>query len=289
VGFSQLSLAHFCFSIDLSKNVTVRYERPRADAGLMNFGKAVLEGEVSHCCRNVNNSWPGLRGWPQLSPKPNLLIAESRRFVMEFWNRRKNIEADRQEPPHDVMAKRTDEQQRDSINNSSVSSWNTVDAMISSVFLAVSPAIGTYIEQGVRMISKYGDYAAGLLSPARPEWQSKAKTFWDDSSSSPMEWMMKHFDTNADGHISPSELVNMTDILKHLSHLPQESWTVWFRREWPLMDWKVGLFLWRSFGGVLFILTLLTIIPGRLHGISARILRWPLLAIVYFLIVVELM
>lgn len=54
------------------------------------------------------------------------------------------------------------------------------------------------------------------------------------------------------------------------------------------MDWKVGLFLWRTFGGILILLCVLSIIPGRLHGISARILRWPVLAVTYFLVAVEL-
>lgn len=55
-----------------------------------------------------------------------------------------------------------------------------------------------------------------------------------------------------------------------------------------MMDWKIGVFLWRTFGGILVTLCVLSIIPGRLHGISARILRWPVLAITYFLIAVEL-
>jgi hypothetical protein len=212
------------------------------------------------------------------------------------WRKKKEPsnkeEADGRKPKLDgSSSNKRDGKQNDATTEScSVSSLWTIDALFSSSCIAAMPWIGPYIEQGVRHISNVGHQVAGFLSPARPEWQSKARIFWEDAAaSSPMDWMMKHFDTNGDGHISPSELVNMTDILKHLPHLQQESWTAWFRREWPLLDWKVGLFLWRSFGGILCILTVLTIIPGRLHGISARILRWPLLAIVYFLIIVELM
>jgi len=109
-----------------------------------------------------------------------------------------------------------------------------------------------------------------------------------NSASSPMEFMLRHFDTNGDGHISASELLNMTEILKHMPEPAQTSWATWFRREWPLLDWKIGVFLWSTFGGVLFLLAGFSIIPGRMHGISAKILRWPVLAVVNFLIIVEL-
>jgi uncharacterized membrane protein len=55
------------------------------------------------------------------------------------------------------------------------------------------------------------------------------------------------------------------------------------------MDWKVGVFLWQSFGGILALLAVLSIVPGRMHGLSAKILRWPILGITYFLVIVELM
>lgn len=104
------------------------------------------------------------------------------------------------------------------------------------------------------------------------------------------DFLLRHFDTNHDGHISPSELINMTEFMErwHASVTTPSSWYEWLSREWPLMDWKIGLLLWRSFGGILVLLCVLSIIPGRLHGISARILRWPVLAVTYFLIGVEL-
>ncbi|CAB9524435.1 Patatin-like phospholipase domain-containing protein [Seminavis robusta] len=104
------------------------------------------------------------------------------------------------------------------------------------------------------------------------------------------DFLLKHFDSNGDGHIERSELLNMTEFMErwHASVTTPSSWTQWVSREWPLMDWKVGLFLWRAFGGILMTLCVLSIIPGKMHGISARILRWPVLALTYFLIAVEL-
>jgi hypothetical protein len=106
------------------------------------------------------------------------------------------------------------------------------------------------------------------------------------------EFMLRHFDTDGDGHISSAELLKKhwpdTDVISSALHRHQESWAAWFTREWPLMDWKVGVFLWRSFGGILVVLAFCSVMPGRLHGWSARILRWPVLGLVYFLILVEL-
>lgn len=115
------------------------------------------------------------------------------------------------------------------------------------------------------------------------------------NAANPMEFMLRNFDSNGDGHISRAELMNMTEIFEKLPpiiappHQVAVNWAVWFQREWPLMDWKIGVFLWSTFGGILLLLAAVSIIPGRLHGISAKILRWPVLAVVNFLIVVELM
>jgi hypothetical protein len=135
-------------------------------------------------------------------------------------------------------------------------------------------------------------------------WEQAFSSSTSNSSTtatSMQDAMLRNFDTNQDGHISPSEFVNMTEqfLVKLLQQasaaaphqfprpLPPSFWE-WFSREWPLMDWKVGVFVWRSCGGLLLVISILTIIPGRLHGISGRILRWPILGITYFLISVEL-
>eukprot|EP00934_Nitzschia_sp_Nitz4_P009254 Nitzschia sp. Nitz4//scaffold260_size33533//22311//24935//NITZ4_007880-RA/size33533-processed-gene-0.8-mRNA-1//-1//CDS//3329544686//9244//frame0 len=109
------------------------------------------------------------------------------------------------------------------------------------------------------------------------------------------EFLTNNFDTNGDGKISPQEFLNMTEIMNKLHHQVDVTrsssltfWT-WLSREWPLMDWKVGLFLWRTFGGILVVLFFLSVIPGRLHSWSGKILRWPILILVYALILMELM
>ena len=115
------------------------------------------------------------------------------------------------------------------------------------------------------------------------------------------EFMLHHFDTNNDGHISAKELLNMTELLSKLPILPTnqhndnnnnnlnvESFWMWFSREWPLMDWKIGMFLWSTFGGLLIVIAVLSIMPGRLHSWSGKILRWPILGLTYLLISVEL-
>jgi uncharacterized membrane protein len=102
------------------------------------------------------------------------------------------------------------------------------------------------------------------------------------------DFMLRYFDTNGDGHISSSELLNMTEIVSRLQTPQTQTFWAWFSREWPLMDWKVGVFLWRSFGGLLVVIAIFSIIPGRLHSLSGKILRWPVLGLTYGLILVEL-
>lgn len=121
-----------------------------------------------------------------------------------------------------------------------------------------------------------------------PNWESPEATVRQlirsasSQAATPMEFLLRHFDTNRDGHISRAELLNMTEVLK--LHMPDQeravvSWATWFRREWPLMDWKIGVFLWSTFGGVLFLLAGFSIIPGRMHAVSAKLLRWPVLGV----------
>jgi hypothetical protein len=137
-----------------------------------------------------------------------------------------------------------------------------------------------------------------LPNAIRELWENVANV--TNPALSTSDFMLRNFDTNHDGTISPNELLNMTELLQQImirmslsSPLQQPqphemSWFVWFRREWPLLDWKLGVFLWRSFGGILLLLAILSIVPGRLHAISGKVLRWPVLGITYFLITVEL-
>lgn len=109
------------------------------------------------------------------------------------------------------------------------------------------------------------------------------------------DFMINHFDKDHDGHISSNELLNMTNLLARLPMMHhgagqarEESFWAWFSREWPLMDWKIGVFLWQTFGGILFVIAVLSIMPGRLHSWSGKVLRWPILGLTYLLITVEL-
>jgi len=106
------------------------------------------------------------------------------------------------------------------------------------------------------------------------------------------DFMMYHFDKDNDGHISPNELLNMTEILSKMQstkqEMPAESFWAWFSREWPLMDLKIGVFLWQTFGGLLFVVAVMSVMPGRLHTWSGKVLRWPILGLTYLLINIEL-
>jgi hypothetical protein len=132
-----------------------------------------------------------------------------------------------------------------------------------------------------------------LLEFVSPQWEKHRppalSELWQmaDESLTFSEFMLQHFDSDGDGHISSKELLNLTEAFVKLQKAP-ETWWIWFSREWPLMDWKVGVFVWKSFGGILFLLACFSILPGPLHRISAKILRWPVLGLIYFLIVVEL-
>ncbi|KAL3921058.1 MAG: hypothetical protein SGILL_002949 [Bacillariaceae sp.] len=87
----------------------------------------------------------------------------------------------------------------------------------------------------------------------------------------------------------------MTELLEKLQRnansvitkAPESFW-MWFSREWPLMDWKLGVFLWQTFGGLILVIAVLSIVPGRLHAWSGKILRWPILGFTYLLVSVEL-
>ena len=108
------------------------------------------------------------------------------------------------------------------------------------------------------------------------------------SNSTVAEFILRNFDTNADGHIGPPELLNMTDILLRIRPHYPKTWFQWFSRSWPLMDWQVGFYLWQSCGGLLLLVAFATLLPGRLHGMLGKILRWPVLGLTHFLIGVEL-
>lgn len=81
---------------------------------------------------------------------------------------------------------------------------------------------------------------------------------------------------------------DMKELMESLRNPSPQSWLSWFSTSWPLMDWKFGALIWKYFGGLLILIMFASIVPGRLHAISGRILRWPVLGMVEFMIFVEL-
>jgi hypothetical protein len=165
-------------------------------------------------------------------------------------------------------------------------------AIMSSLPLLITKLAEDAKDLAANGTRKLIDFVLPKWSSENPDSLPTMKQLLDVASAhSPSEFMLRNFDINGDGHISSAELLNMTEIMTEImKRMPStpETWATWFRREWPLMDWKIGVFLWRSFGGVLVLLAFLSVVPGRLHGISGKILRWPVLGMTYFLITVEL-
>ncbi|GFH57906.1 hypothetical protein CTEN210_14382 [Chaetoceros tenuissimus] len=110
------------------------------------------------------------------------------------------------------------------------------------------------------------------------------------------QFLLSHLDTNADGHISTSELIHLNleqhfpQIQRPNFHVPSGYTGPLISRltSWPLIDWNLATLLWRSCGGLLILIIIASIIPGRLHEWSGRILRWPVLALTYLTIASEL-
>lgn len=121
-----------------------------------------------------------------------------------------------------------------------------------------------------------------LLPWTREDWSSPPSlaTLWEQalegsSNTTMAEFMLRHKD-------------DMKELMESLRNPSPQSWLGWFSQSWPLMDWKFGFFVWQYCGGLLVVLMIASIVPGRLHAISGRILRWPVLGLVYFMIYVEL-
>lgn len=128
-----------------------------------------------------------------------------------------------------------------------------------------------------------------LLPWTKPDWSAPSlATMWEQAmeNSTVAEFMIRHFDANNDGRISPTEWINMSELMQSFQ-TTEASWVDWIYKSWP-MTWKFREWIWHYFGGLLMVIIMASLIPGRLHGWAGRILRWPILAIVYFMIFVEL-
>jgi len=90
------------------------------------------------------------------------------------------------------------------------------------------------------------------------------------------EAMMHHY------YVIVSETVNKQQ---------SSSWYAWMRETVTsimTIDWSLGAYLWRTSSGLILVLIITSIIPGRLHGWTGRLLRLPILCMTYLLIGVEL-
>ncbi len=80
----------------------------------------------------------------------------------------------------------------------------------------------------------------------------------------------------------------VTDGLQKQQHT---SWYAWLRKAISAtisVDWSMGAYLWHTCSGLILVLVVTSILPGRLHGWTGRALRFPILGMTYMMISVEL-
>jgi predicted acylesterase/phospholipase RssA len=102
--------------------------------------------------------------------------------------------------------------------------------------------------------------------------------------------------TRRDLSINAEEMKREVEALIHqyydaLMNQQHSSWYEWFRTKITnimTVDWSLGAYLWQTCSGLIIVLIITSIVPGRLHGWTGRLLRWPILGMVYMLISVEL-
>ena len=127
-----------------------------------------------------------------------------------------------------------------------------------------------------------------LLSPwSRDDWHAPSAlvTLYEQA----LETASDAANTTALAEFLQHHKDDMKELVESLRHsAAPQSWLSWFSTSWPLMDWKFGALIWKYFGGIFIIIMLASIVPGRLHAISGRLLRWPVLGMVNFMIFVEL-
>ena len=58
-----------------------------------------------------------------------------------------------------------------------------------------------------------------------------------------------------------------------------------FHRSWLMLDLS---YLWNSYANLLIVIIVLTIVPGLLHRLSGKILRWPVLFLTYLSVATDL-
>ena len=129
------------------------------------------------------------------------------------------------------------------------------------------------------------------------------------SNSTFVDYLLEKIDLNNDGKISASEWSSNAEEMKrevevliqqyyhavtdkiHLNQQNNTSWYTWLRSligKLITIDWSMGSYLWHTCSGLIIVLIITSIVPGRLHGWTGRALRWPILGMTYMIISVEL-
>jgi uncharacterized membrane protein len=145
------------------------------------------------------------------------------------------------------------------------------------------------------LISKLNQFAALLF----PQWQNVHAPSTD---------LLTHFINNADAtFLSLLDKFNSTsfeaeemkralvDTILQNYHQAQSipiTWGNWIQTNFGNVitaDRTLASYLWQTCRGLILFLTITSVIPGRLHGWTGRALRFPVLGMVYLLILVELL
>ena len=118
-----------------------------------------------------------------------------------------------------------------------------------------------------------------------------------------VDHLLHKMDLDGNGHITPRDLsINAEEMKREVEALIHQyydalmnqqnsSWYEWFRAKITnimTVDWSLGAYLWQTCSGLIIVFVITSIVPGRLHGWTGRLLRWPILGMVYMLIWVEL-
>lgn len=119
----------------------------------------------------------------------------------------------------------------------------------------------------VNLTQVYGNLTQSLVEVFNLEHENRASI---------SEWMKTNMEA-------------LKDIQQHIPVVRVPTAPRWLHFTWPFIDWNFGLLLWRSCGGLILLIVFASIVPGKLHSFSGRILRWPILAFTNFAIVSELL
>ncbi|KAL3774223.1 hypothetical protein ACHAW5_003374 [Stephanodiscus triporus] len=145
--------------------------------------------------------------------------------------------------------------------------------------------------------SEGGDFLAHI-------WSSELK----GGNSTFVDYILEKLDLNKDGKFSAAEWSSNAEEMKRdiellahqyyqviadrLNQQQHTSWYAWLRTaigNLISVDWSFGAYLWHTCSGLILVLIVTSIVPGRLHGWTGRALRFPILGMMYMLISVELL